>query len=161
MFTHSKTLVRTKAALDKARVDYQNLVDEYNSLGDIEVYINLGEDTSNNPTVVQNGGTKDQWQLMPMEANATSAEFYYTGILLGGETSTPLIDSVTLSPNVKKEMYKSFDFDINVVLNSAQVTYDTDGLTLTKDAVNAEFSPAAVTISDPTSMETALTWAKP
>lgn len=113
--------------------------------GSLEVFIKLSDDvvTAN----VTGADDNDKWLLKPA-AGADGrivndkAEFYYTGILEGGETSSRLIDSVTLSKDVTTDMYKSFDFDINIAMKSAQVTYK-DNDTLTADATPQELGAYA------------------
>ena len=62
--------------------------------------------------------------------------FYLKHILDEGKTSEKLIDSVTLSPDTQN-VFKSFDFDLNVALDSAQITYADDQKTILTDAVQA------------------------
>ena len=153
-----------KAAMDRVKKIYEQSTDDYNKTGDIIIYVNLRNDT----TV---GGTKDNWQLVPVktltdELTDDTAVFYYTGILQGGETSAQLIDSVELDKDVTQYMYKSFDFDLDVKMDSAQVAYGEDDITLQATPANDQFGNvttqikgANVTLSDPTDLETALTWA--
>ena len=55
-------------------------------------------------------------------------------------------------------MYKSFDFDIDVSMKSAQVTYDEAGNVLSTAALD-ELDATGVTITDPANEKTtALTW---
>ena len=71
------------------------------------------------------------------DGKTDTASFYYTSILGGGETTAKLIDSVELDKNVTQDMFKYFDFDLNVDLNSVQVTFDQNG-NYSTDAVIAE-----------------------
>ncbi len=143
--------------------------------GKLKININLAE-------VVTEGGVADKWQLLPesledvykndinasgvntittaTDGETDTASFYYTSILGGGETSAKLIDSVELDSSVTKEMFKYFDFDLNVTLNSAQVTFDNDG-NYSTDAVIAEngFNKYAF-LKDNTSADTAITWSE-
>lgn len=158
-----KAVARAKANLDNAKMRYELCTDDYNKTGDIIIYVNLRNDT----TV---GGTKDKWQLVPVKTLTNdltndTAVFYYTGILQGGETSAQLIDSVELDKDVTQYMYKSFDFDLDVKMDSAQVAYGEDDITLQATPANDQFgnvtpriTGANVTLSDPTDLETALTW---
>lgn len=138
-----------KAQLDLAADLYADAVAEYNADQDIVVYINLLND-------VTEGGTADKWQILPTTVANDTAYFYYTGILEGGETSAQLIDSVELAPTVTQDMYDYFDFDLNISLKSAQVTYDEEGR-ITNDAANDELD-ADVTVKEPASIESALVW---
>ena len=69
--------------------------------------------------------------------DADQAEFYYNKILAAGATSDKLIDSVTLDKSTTVNDYKKLTFDLNVDLDSAQVTYAADQKTVTTDAVVA------------------------
>ena len=138
----------------------------------IKIYINLAD-------VDTIGGTANKWQLLPEsledvykntlntnvntitkepDGKTDTASFYYTSILGGGETTAKLIDSVELDKNVTQDMFKYFDFDLNVDLNSVQVTFDQNG-NYSTDAVIAEngFNKYAV-LTDNTSADTAITW---
>ena len=123
--------------------------------GNIEIYINL------DPTYASS------WQIEPgvktKAANPTDQEtqetvsFYLKHILDEGETSEKLIDSVTLSPDTQ-DVFKSFDFDLNVALDSAQITYADDQKTILTDAVQAPAFGATPTLTTPTDINTAITW---
>ena len=64
------------------------------------------------------------------------ASFYLNNILEAGETSAKLIDSVELDSSVETGTYKNMTFDLNVALDSAQVTYDANDQTrITADSV--------------------------
>ena len=69
--------------------------------------------------------------------SAQVADFYYNYILGAGETSEKLIDSVELDPSLTAKDYKELVFDLNVKLDSAQITYDNDQRTITTTAVEA------------------------
>ena len=140
--------------------------------GELKININLAD-------VVTEGGEADKWQLLPesledvytntlntttnvntiteaADGEKDTASFYYTSILGGGETSSKLIDSVELDPSVTKEMFKYFDFDLNITLNSAQVNIDSDG-NYTAETAQTELGKYAI-LSDSTSADTAITW---
>ena len=76
--------------------------------------------------------------------------FYYNDDVEAGDTTTKLVDSVTLNQAVTKDAYIAFDFDLNVFLQSVQVTFDQNGNELTT-AVEGEWAsdgaaaPAAAT----------------
>ena len=53
--------------------------------------------------------------------------FYYNNDVEAGDTTTKLVDSVTLSQDTKNGAYLAFDFDLNVFLESVQVTMDESG----------------------------------
>ena len=123
--------------------------------GNIEIYINL------DPTYAS------AWQIEPgvktkavapaTQETQETVSFYLKHILDEGETSEKLIDSVTLSPD-KQDVFKSFDFDLNVALDSAQITYADDQKTILTDAVQAPAFGATPTLETPTDINTALTW---
>jgi len=99
--------------------------------GTIKIVIKLSDDVT-----TTNDATPDKWLLYKNPLVANKAVFFYTGILESGETSSKLIDSVILDSSVTQDMFKSFDFDINVALASAQITYDADGNILTDAALD-------------------------
>ena len=53
--------------------------------------------------------------------------FYYNNDVEAGDTTTILVDSVTLSKDTTQYAFLAFDFDLNVFLESVQVTMDEDG----------------------------------
>jgi predicted ribosomally synthesized peptide with SipW-like signal peptide len=131
-------------AYNKAKAEY----DSQNK--QLVIYINLAD-------VVTTAGEKDKWQLLPTTVADNKAYFYYTGILDSAETSSKLIDSVELDKNATQDMYKSFDFDLNVELKSAQITYADDNETIKNDAAVDELD-ATPTLYEPTNIDTAISW---
>lgn len=72
------------------------------------------------------------------------ATFYYTNDLEEGDTTARLVDSVTLSSDTKKEAYLAFDFDLNVLLESVQVTVGENGNEMTTPVeAGGEFATAS------------------
>jgi len=161
-------VAQTKQARDNAWNAYKTAYDA--TTGELKININLAD-------VVTEGGVADKWQLLPesledVYTNTTvndvntiteapdtktdTASFYYTSILGGGETSAKLIDSVELDPSVTKEMFKYFDFDLNITLNSAQVNIDENG-NYTAETAQSELGKYAI-LTDNTSADTAITW---
>jgi len=53
--------------------------------------------------------------------------FYYKNDVEEGDTTAKLVDSVTLSSDTKKEAFLAFDFDLNIRMDSIQVTKDATG----------------------------------
>ncbi len=144
-------------AYDAAKDLYDTATDALENLlaasdGIIKININLSDKVA----ATTDGTKNDMWLLYQNPVVGNTAVFYYTGILEGGETSSKLIDSVTLDDSVKQGMYKSFDFDLNIALSSAQITYDADGNILADAA--AEELGAVATVVTPTDVETALVW---
>lgn len=122
--------------------------------GNIEIYINL------DPTYAS------AWQIEPgvktkvasgTQETQETVSFYLKHILDEGKTSEKLIDSVTLSPDTQ-DVFKSFDFDLNVALDSAQITYADDQKTILTDAVQAPAFGATPVLTTPTDINTAITW---
>ena len=150
------------AAYIEAQNDYNAKKAEYDAAKNFKIYINLAD-------VVTEGGIKDKWQIVPVDTvnaitqneaetnNKDTAYFYYTSILPSGETSAKLIDSVELAEDVTQDMYKSFDFDINVGLDSRQIAYDKSDAGKLTDESLADFG-ATVTFDNNRSEDTALTW---
>lgn len=143
-------------ATDTAKATYdaatQQLVDE----SGIIIYVNLDPDYADNWTFDYDG-------FMSAANGQKTAEFYYNKILGAGETSTRLIDSVKLADEVKANAYKSFVFDLNVGLDSIQVSYDNnDQNKISTTAVNAD--PAFklnATMTDAKDITSDVIWAKP
>ena len=116
--------------------------------GVLKININLAD-------VVTTTGTADKWQLLPNPVNGGIAYFYYTSILGAGETSAQLIDSVELDSSVTDDMFKRFDFDLNVALKSVQIAKDADGK-ITTDATTE--LDANATLVTPTSVDSIVNW---
>ena len=89
-----------------------------NSGDEIIFYINLDTDYADDWTVDSNNMT-----------------FYYKKILASGATSENLIASVELADSVSESSYVSLNFDLDITLDSIQVSGDTNNLA---EAVNAD-----------------------
>lgn len=81
---------------------------------------------------VGDGTAADQWQKVS-SANKSDT-FYYTDDLEAGDATTPLVKNVTLAESVKPGSYVAFDFDLNVNLESVQITKDSTEKELTTTA---------------------------
>jgi len=138
------TATQTKNEAEKAYNDAMNSADK----GVLKININLAD-------VVTTTGTADKWQLLPDPVNGGIAYFYYTSILGAGETSAQLIDSVELDSSVTDDMFKRFDFDLNVALKSVQIAKDADGK-ITTDATTE--LDANATLVTPTSVDSVVNW---
>jgi alternate signal-mediated exported protein len=144
-------LAKATQTLNEAKAAYESAYDSENpDKGVLKININLSDD------VVTNGNTADKWQLLPNPVSGDVAYFYYTSILGAGETSAQLIDSVELDSSVTEDMFKRFDFDLNVALKSAQIAMANDGKTILTDAA-AELD-ANATLATPTDVNTAINW---
>ncbi len=98
--------------------------------------------------------------------------FYYNNDVESGDTTTKLVDSVELSKNTKNGAYLAFDFDLNVFLESIQVTMDEAGIeqitpateawsVVSSPAVNTEITTATATMGATNPAEIAtITWSK-
>ena len=139
------------AAMNAAQAAYDKANAATPSDGILKVNIYLSDD------VVTSGGVADKWQLSPNPISGDVAKFYYTSILDGGETSSKLVDRVELDGSATQDMYKSFDFDVNVALKSAQITYAEDNETILGTAATSELNKTP-TLTDPKDINTALTW---
>ena len=144
-------LAAASAAKNAAQDAYEQALNETPSDGILKVNIYLSDD------VVTAGGEADKWQLSPNPISGDVAKFYYTSILDGGETSSKLVDRVELDGSATQDMYKSFDFDVNVALKSAQITYAEDNETILGTAATSELNKTP-TLTDPKDINTALTW---
>ena len=138
----TQALADAKAAYEKA----SGISD-----GELKININLSDD------VVTTGGVADKWQLLPNPVVDDTAYFYYTSILGPSETSAQLIDSVELDSSVTEDMFKRFDFDLNVGLKSAQIAMANDGKTILTTAADTTLDATAA-LTDNTSVDTPITW---
>lgn len=121
------------AKVNKVNTDTFELKDGViKSDGTLDIFIKLSDKVVADADVPT---TNDQWLLKPNPVVNDKADFYYTGILESGETTSKLIDSVILGADATQNMYKSFDFDLNVAMKSAQITYKDN------DTISAEAAP--------------------
>ena len=73
-----------------------------------------------------NIGTVGQtWTAKTTDGMTTT--FYYNDDVEAGDSSAKLVDSVTLSKDTTQHAFIAFDFDLNVFLDSVQVTIDENG----------------------------------
>lgn len=114
-----------------------------NVTGDeIIFYINLDTNYSTNWTV-----------------DSTNLTFYYNKILASGSTSGNLISSVELADSVSESSYVSLNFDLNITLDSIQVSSDESNLAETVNADTTWWYAYSDTSGDNvTSTTTSLTW---
>lgn len=92
-----------------------------------------GSDTFKINIELQNVGTSaDQWAPI---GTAGATTFYYTDDVEAGETTNALVKNVQLDKGATQEDFLAFDFDLNVNLESIQVTKDADN-NETADAVS-------------------------
>lgn len=70
------------------------------------------------------GTGAEEWTAIGSGAATT---FYYNNDVEAGDTTTKLVDSVKLADATKQQAYLAFDFDLDVFLDSIQVTVDEAG----------------------------------
>ena len=70
-------------------------------------------------------GNAEKWTAITDTDKTTT--FYYNNDLEEGATTAKLVDSMTMDSTVTKNDYIAFDFDLNVKMESIQVTVGEDG----------------------------------
>ena len=70
------------------------------------------------------GASSEGWTALGEPEYKT---FYYNNDLEAGDSTVKLVDSVTLSEMTTQKAFLAFDFDLNVFMDSIQVTKDNDG----------------------------------
>lgn len=86
--------------------------------------VNVGARTTGLNKDDNTKGDTETWTAITTSGNDALTTFYYNNDLESGDTTSRLIDSVMLSPNTTQKAYYAFDFDLNVFLESVQVTMD-------------------------------------
>ena len=155
IFTAAQTELNRALGVYNSYVESDALKDETEPNNVLRMFIKLAnvvDDVGGTTTAT----TNNTWQHHPHQVVNDVAEFYYMGILEGGETSSKLIDSVTLSSKATTDMYKSFDFDINVAMKSVQVAYDENN-NITATATPTELG-AFAKLGDKTDVDTYVQW---
>ncbi|WP_295094274.1 BsaA family SipW-dependent biofilm matrix protein [Ruminococcus sp.] len=71
------------------------------------------------------GTDAEKWTAKTATGNNTT--FYYNNDLEEGATTAQLVNSLTLDPSVTQNDYIAFDFDLNVFMDSVQVTVAENG----------------------------------
>lgn len=72
--------------------------------------------------------SSENWTAMTDSTNPQKTTFYYNNDVEAGDTTAKLVDSVTLSDETKNGAYLALDFDLDVYLDSVQVTMDEAGI---------------------------------
>ena len=126
-------------------VTYNNNTD----IADDDIVINVALANINGATGVD---ASESWTAISGTLANHTTTFYYNNDVESGDTTRKLVDSVELSKNTKNGAYLAFDFDLNVFLESVQVTMDEAGVEqitpATEEFKNAtEISNAAVNIA--------------
>ena len=153
------TIAALKTNLDNSTTDYESTKSAYETakanaeaVSKVTIYVNLADDYAD---YWQYAGDTDQTGTTPTQ----NAEFYYRYLLQPGETSHKLIDSVELADTVTAKDYKNLTFDLNITLDSAQITYADDQRTITTEAVdsNSAFT-LKVEDNNPESLDDQFNW---
>lgn len=158
-----------KGIYDKAVKDYEDAVADYEAA---QLAANNAQAAYDGATsslrstikikVVLDKDAEDYWTIDPADLpTSNDVDFYYNYVLEAGETSHKLIDYVVLDDSVTSTDYKDLVFDLNVGLDSVQVTYDADQRNYTSEAVNAADATFALDVKSPEIIPndtTKLTW---
>lgn len=141
-----ETLDNAKNALTQAQTVYDR---EAGELSTINIKILLDKDWNQN------------WTMDPDTDKTQVVDFYLNKILTAGETSEKLIDAVIMDDSMTAKDYKDLTFDLNVGLNSVQVTYDANQRDYTTETVDADpnFAGMKATVTSPSTEGSAVTWA--
>ena len=91
--------------------------------------------------------TSETWTKL---GTAKDSVFYYNDDLESGATTTNFVEEVQLNKKLNQDDFLTFDFDLNVHMDSVQVTNDTDGKELTTSAVSAFANGAKTNITSAT-----------
>lgn len=83
-----------------------------------------GDGISMNIDLANVGLAQEEWTKI---GTGSATTFYYNNDVEEGDTTKKLVDSVELSSATTKDAYLTFDFDLDVFMESVQVTNDEDG----------------------------------
>ena len=163
----------TKAVYDEKKTDYENAVAAKNTNAADTA---AKETTMNNAYTAWDNGLAatstislkvyldenwdDNWTMDLDTDGTTDVDFYLNKILTAGETSAKLIDGVELDKSVGSKDYKNLTFDLNVGLDSIQVTYDENQRGYTTEAVDNDpnFAGMTATVDAPLTKGSTVTW---
>lgn len=169
LFTATETLLDT---------DHMNWT--YDNTATKEKFTVTNNDTTNPISIdialANIGSNSEQWTAF--EDTATNPKldqkttFYYNNDVEAGDTTTKLIDSVTLSENTKNGAYYALDFDLNVFMDSVQVTMNEQGVeggatinpwntTNVNETSAHAIMPAKGAVRNTGSEITSITWSRP
>ena len=116
----------------------ENRFDENTDIAVIITLANVGTTAAEQWTAVCGGSSDTLTNVYdysetgnpPISVNKVdpnAVKFYYNNDLEAGDTTVKLVDKVKMYEGVKNTAYLAFDFDLNVHLDSVQVTYDENG----------------------------------
>jgi len=115
---------------------------------EVKFYIELANDWSNNWAFVGNTNT----------AGTNLIDYFYLkDDLEAGQTSPALIKSVTMNPFANQNNFVDLTYDINAILDSIQVTYDSDNKETTT-GVESAWTIVTPSITEPDKEITAISW---
>jgi len=89
--------------------------------------LNAAQKLSVDVALANIGDDTNQWHRATAGNVNERDTFYYTNDIEEGDTTQKLVDSVTLNKDTKQTAYIAFDFDLNVKMDSIQVTIASDG----------------------------------
>jgi len=142
--------VTTVTAGPTVTFTYNGADNTANTADDIKVIVNL-----DNVGVKADASSAETWT---QKAKDSVPYFYYNNDVEEGDTTSKLVDSVELDKNTKKSAYLAMDFDLSVLLDSVQVTYDESGNEMVT-AANEEWTGDATATKDGTTEIEKITWA--
>jgi len=114
----------------------------------IKLDIALDSDWATNWTYVQGNEA-------PIDNNNDIGYFYYNKVLVAGNTTEKLVDSVTIDSTVTQGAYNEMTYDLTVVLDSVQITKSEDQAEFTNDSITNWVTAATVNESNGTPTWTA------
>ena len=111
-------------------------------------------------TLANIGVAQEEWTAIGADNNLKT--FYYNNDVEAGDTTVKLVDSVKLAETTTQKAYLAFDFNLNVFLESVQVTMDDAGkektIPVNTWAATEENSSAINTGAQPSSGDNATTY---
>ena len=117
---------------DKLNWKYEDAVTEGENQHPARFVVSYGEGDKKieiNVNLANIGTNAEEWTVIKDDATNPTQKttFYYNNDVESGDTTTKLVDSVELSKDTKNGAYLAFDFDLDVFLESVQVTMDEAG----------------------------------
>jgi len=104
-----------------------------------DIYVEVNMDT-NKWQPIGIGGDETFTGISDIKKDAANLTYYYKGVVEPGKTSEKCVDSVKLGELTTGEAFLAMDFDLNVLLESIQITTDDTG----KETVPSEEWAATV-----------------
>lgn len=120
---------------------------------------NIGTAAEKWTSVEKSRTADDTWGA----AASTQRTFYYNNDVEEGATTAKLVDSVELSKDTTKNAYIAFDFDLNVFMDSMQVTINDNGVE-SNESISPKWTStgnaveATSTIANTNTEITGITW---